>query len=360
MLNRLREGWSSLPAPYKNRVYMGTGAYLALMVALGLWVGLKHDSALAQRRAAVPLVESDIRAVYLTPQLTDLSNPEFNLADIHSATEPGMIALIMTDLGLAKQTDERAINDLPAPVSLAFSPYGKHAKQTSAEARKDGHKVIALLPMEPVNYPKEDPGKLGLLDRHSNDENQKIMTRIFTAVPQADAAMNFMGSRFLSSEENADLVVKTLQARKMVFVESPDSFKSSVRGVARTRNADLATVDIFIDQNASENDIRAQLGELERISRQRGIAVGVIHPFPLTFALLANWLPTLESRNLKLVDVREAVKLQIAAESKPAPAPPAELTPVATDGTTLDANTAEGDEAPPAPPTPPAAVEQAP
>lgn len=346
MGGRLGDGWRSLPSLYKKRVYQGVVAYVAIMVALGGWVAYKHDDALAQRRASVPHVESEIRAVYLTPQLTELSNPAFNLADIHSATEPGKITLIMTDLGLAKQTDDRAINDMPAAVGLAFSPYGKYSKESSSAARKDGHKVIALVPMEPANYPKEDPGTLALLGRNSTEQNQRNLTRIFGNVPNADGAMNFMGSRYLAAENNTDLVIKTLQSRKMVFVDTPSGGKSMAKPVARARGAEVISVDIFIDDSASESDIRAQLGELERISRQRGVAVGVIHPFPLTFALLDNWLPTLESRNLALTDIRQAAQLQVTAEKKPAT--PA-ITPVSDTGTT-----------PPPAPDAPAAVDQAP
>ncbi len=346
MAGRLRDGWRSLPSLYKKRVYQGVIAYVALMAALGGWVAYANSEALAQRKANVPHVETEIRAVYLTPQLTELSNPAFNLADIHSATEPGKIALIMTDLGLARQTDDRAINDMPAAVTLAFSPYGKYSKDSSASARKDGHKIVALVPMEPVNYPKEDPGTLALLSRNSADQNQRNLTRIFGNVPQADGAMNFMGSRFLAAESNADLVIKTTQGRKIVFVDTPSGGKSMAKAVARARGADIATVDIYIDDNASENDIRAQLGELERISRQRGIAVGVVHPFPLTFALLDNWLPTLESRNLSLVDVRAATQLQASAEKKPAPA----VMPVAADAQTP----------PPAPEAPATVVDEEP
>lgn len=353
MARRLRDGWQSLPSLYKKRVYQGVGAYVAVMVALGGWVVIKNDDALAQRKLAVPHVETDIRAVYLTPQLTELSNPAFNLADIHSATEPGKIALIMTDLGLAKQTDERAINDMPAAVTLAFSPYGKYSKESSASARKDGHKIVALVPMEPANYPKEDPGTLALMSRNSAEQNQRNLTRIFGNIPQADGAMNFMGSRFLAAENNTDLVIKTLQTRKMTFIDTPSGGKSMAKPVARARGAEIATVDIYIDDSASEADIRAQLGELERISRQRGIAVGVVHPFPLTFALLDNWLPTLESRNLALVDVRAATQLQVAAEKKPATL----ATPVAADGSTPPAApeapaVVVDDEAPPAELTP--------
>lgn len=317
-MDSMGHGWRTLPPLYKKRVYQGAGAYLALLLALGGWVGINNHDAGALRQTAIPHVETDIRPVYLSPQLTDLSNPSFNLADVHSATQPGKIALIMTDLGLGRQTDERAISAMPAAVALAFSPYGKYSKADAAAAKADGHAVIALIPMEPTTYPKDDPGTLALLGRHSVGENQKNMTQIFAAIPSADGAMNFMGSRYLAAEQNAELVLKATQDKKIPFIEAPVSERSVVKSVASRRAAPYATVDIYIDDNATENDIRNQLSELERISRQRGIAVAVVHPFPLTFTLLDSWLSGLDERSLVLADLSEAVRLQAQAESAPA------------------------------------------
>lgn len=337
----LGQSWRELPSPYKKMVYQGLAAYVAIMVALGGWVAVKNSDAIALRKTSIPHVESEIRAVYLSPQLTDLSNPAFNLADIHTATEPGKIALIMTGMGLSKQTDERAINAMPAPVTLAFSPYGKYSKADSTAAAKDGHKIIALIPMEPTNYPKDDPGTLALLGRNSIKDNQKNIAHILSAVPPAAAGMNYMGSRFLTAEQNADLVFKALGSKKMAFVEAPVSERSVAKSVAKATGEAYGAVDIYIDDSATENDIRSQLSELERISRQRGIAVGVVHPFPLTFTLLDNWMQTLDSRNLSLVDVATAIDLQKNAENGSMPrAIPASM----------------GDDMPPQAPDAPAAV----
>lgn len=333
MPRRLGNRWASLPPLYKKRVWQGLGAYAVVMAALGSWTVWQHTPAAAAWNNAIPHVSSEISRVYLNNQLTDIASPTFSLTDVQSASEPGAILLVMTELGLAKDRDERAINDMPAPVVLAFSPYGKYAPTMAAAAKKDGHDVAALIPMEPSTYPKDDPGPLALLSRNTHPENQRLLTRIFAAVPQATAAVNFMGSRFLSEEQNADQVIKVLSEQKMSFIETPAAYQSAIKTTAAARQVPTFNVDVFIDNSATESDIRAQLAELERLSRLQGLAVGAMRPLPLTFALVTNWLPTIESRNLRLVTLSEAQKARregaenvltpVSATAPPAPLPPA-------------------------------------
>ncbi len=346
MPKRLRDSWQTLPPLYKKRLWQGLGAYAAVMLALGGWAWSQHASAKTAWNEQIPQIESEIRHVYLSPQLTDLSNPDFSLADIHSATEPGAILLVMTDLGLSKQTDERAIHDMPEQVVLAFSPYGKNAGTRAAAAQKDGHDIAALIPMEPTTYPKDDPGPLALLANNSARDNERLLGRVFAAVPKAAAGINYMGSRFLTDAENTDLVMKAMESRKMAFIETPAAYGSSIKKVATARDVPAFSVDVFVDDRATEPQIRAQLAELERLSRQKGVAVGMMRPLPLTFALLTNWIPTLESRNIRLVNLADAQKAQNAPARSAAPAA---LTPVNADEAVA-----------PAPPSPPASTQEAP
>lgn len=343
MAIRLGESWRSLPPLYKKRLWQGLGAYTAVMLALGGWVWSQNETAKITWEEKIPQVEAEISHVYLSPQLNDVSNPGFSLADIHTATEPGGILLIMTDLGLAKQTDERAIHDMPAPVVMAISPYGANARAAAAAAKKDGHNIAALIPMEPTTYPKDDPGPLALLANNTARDNERLLARVFAAVPQPDAAINFMGSRFLGDQQNTDLVIKAMESRKMAFIETPAAYQSPVASIAATRNVPAFSVDVFVDDRATETEIRNQLAELERLSRQKGVAVGVMRPLPLTFALLTNWIPTLESRNIKLVNLADA---HTALQNPPRSDEPAALSPVAP---AADA---------PVPPTPPASTQE--
>lgn len=357
MMGGLRDKWSSLPPLHRTRLWQGIGAYALLMAALGGYAVWQHDRGAADIAARVPQIESEIKHVYLTPQTGNLSNTDVNLAALNNETQPGGILLIVTDLGFAQKADARAVNDLPPGVALAYSPFGPDTKASAADAAAKKRPIIALLPMEPESYPKDDPGPDALLTRNSTTDNQRALKRMLAAVPSATAGMNFMGSRFLEDTESVGMVFDTLEQRKMTYISAPATLDSAVPGVARARKSPYVNVDIIVDGSATENDIREQLGQLESLSRQRGIAVGVVHPLPLTFALLGNWLPTLEGRNLQLVGISDAAALQAKQPAAPAAvtATPAAATPDAMAPLSPVMPAAEGEAAPPAPPVPHAA-----
>lgn len=335
MTGSLRDRLPHLPPLYKKRLLQGFGAYLVLAGAFAGWVAWKNDAARTAWQARVPQAEAEIKHVNLTPQVSSLGNSDINLADIHSATQPGGIVLIMTDLGLSKALDERALNDLPPPVALAFSPYGGNTKAAAGDAAKKKRPVIALIPMEPTTYPLDDPGPRALSTRNSDKENAENLAAAIAGVPGATAAMNFMGSRYLTEHDAVEQLLRGLSNRKLVTINAPVALNSPIAEIARDRKAPLLNVDVFVDDKATEADIRQKLGELETLARSNGVAVGVVRPLPLTFALLNNWLPTLEGRNLRLVAPTDPAALNPAAETADAGKEP---------------DTAETPEAPPAPP----------
>ena len=54
---------------------------------------------------------------------------------------------------------------LPGAVSLGFAPYGDDLERDAAQAREAGHEMLLQAPMEPFDYPANNPGPHTLLDR---------------------------------------------------------------------------------------------------------------------------------------------------------------------------------------------------
>ena len=74
-----------------------------------------------------------------------------------AATMPA-VAIVVSGLGIgaAKTTD--AIMKLPAAVTLAFTPYGADPTKLVERARGLGHEILLQIPLEPYDYPDNDPG----------------------------------------------------------------------------------------------------------------------------------------------------------------------------------------------------------
>ena len=82
-----------------------------------------------------------------------------------------LVAVVVGGLGLLAESTESAINDLPGGVTLSFLPYGRNVDHWVQLARKAGHEVLLDLPMEPMNYPVDDPGPKALLTALPAEDN---------------------------------------------------------------------------------------------------------------------------------------------------------------------------------------------
>src|SRR5579871_2983732 len=72
------------------------------------------------------------------------------------------IALVVTGLGISSSATADALK-LPGAVSLAFAPYGSDLDAVASRARGEGHEILLQVPMEPFDYPDNDPGPQTLL-----------------------------------------------------------------------------------------------------------------------------------------------------------------------------------------------------
>ena len=74
-----------------------------------------------------------------------------------------MLAIVVTGLGLNEQGTLDAVDRLPQEVTLAFAPYGRTLERTTGAARAAGHELFLEVPLEPFDYPDNDPGPETLL-----------------------------------------------------------------------------------------------------------------------------------------------------------------------------------------------------
>ena len=73
------------------------------------------------------------------------------------------IAIIVGGLGISASATAEALAKLPRPVTLAFAPYGADRRAARNARARRGHEVLLQVPMEPFDYPDNDPGPQTLL-----------------------------------------------------------------------------------------------------------------------------------------------------------------------------------------------------
>ena len=84
-------------------------------------------------------------------------------ADRARAARMPSIAIVIGGLGVGAAKTSDAIMKLPPAVTLAFTPYGSDPGKLVERARAQRHEVLLQIPMEPFDYPDNDPGPQTLL-----------------------------------------------------------------------------------------------------------------------------------------------------------------------------------------------------
>lgn len=220
------------------------------------------------------------------------------------------IAIVMSDLGLSGVTTGNALAKLPPGITLAFLPYAERLDDWVERARTKGHEVMLSVPMEPLNYPRDDPGPNALLTMLGPDRNiERLEWSLGKAVGYVGITST-TGSKFTANPAAMQPVIDVLKARGLLLVDSRVNPKSVAGPLANLAGVPRALGDRVIDRDLSRGAIDDQLRELEELAKTNGAAVGFASPYPTTIERLNLWLTSLADRGIALAPVSAVVNIQ--------------------------------------------------
>ena len=213
------------------------------------------------------------------------------------------IAILIMDLGPSREAAESAIKTLPPDISLAFLPFSTDTPSLADEARSAGHEILLDIPMEPSNYPDDDPGPDALLTTVSDAENLRRLNWDLARTSGYVGVVNFMGSRFTTAQEKLKPVFAALHDHGLVVVDTKVNSLTAIPGLARDLKMPFVVADVAIDAGASRDTIDENLAKLESIARQQGSALGIASSYPLTIERVAEWAKSLTAKGFVLAPV---------------------------------------------------------
>ena len=216
------------------------------------------------------------------------------------------IALVVSGLGIGSSNTAEALK-LPGPVSLAFAPYGTDLERIVARARGEGHELLLQLPMEPFDYPDNDPGPQTLLTSLAPEQNIDRMHWLMSRFQGYVGVSNYMGSRFTASDAAFAPMLREVAKRGLMYLDDGSSPRSLAGQIAGANSLPFAKASIVLDAVPTPNEIDRALLRLETMARDAGLAVGVATALPVSIARIAKWAKTAESRGFLLVPISAAV-----------------------------------------------------
>jgi len=213
------------------------------------------------------------------------------------------IAVVISGMGLSEVPTRLAVQRLPAPVSLAFTPYGETLQEWVAQARASGHEVLLELPMEPYDYPENDPGPHALLTSLSAEENTDRLEWLLSRFSGYAGVINFFGGKFSTAETALGPVMAELKGRGLMIVDNQSASRSKISDVAKQIDLPFVSATSQLDTDLTAAGIDAKLADLEKKAVAEGFAAAVGSPFPLTIERINLWAEQLNAKGIILVPV---------------------------------------------------------
>ena len=218
------------------------------------------------------------------------------------------VVIVIGGLGISQTSTQQAIKQLPPSVTLAFAPYGNSLSRWMQQARKNGHELLLQVPMEPIDYPQNNPGPHTILAEADLQENLANLHWSMSRITNYVGVTNYLGNKILSQPASLSPIFSELSQRGLLFLED-GSVKNSVgEGVALKELLPYAKGNILLDNVRSRSAIAEKLSKLAAQAKRTGLAIGVGNAFPDTIDLVAQFSRQAGQNGIEVTPVSAVVR----------------------------------------------------
>ncbi|HVT55127.1 MAG TPA: divergent polysaccharide deacetylase family protein [Xanthobacteraceae bacterium] len=211
------------------------------------------------------------------------------------------IAIVVGGLGISTTSTNEAIAKLPDSVTLAFAPYGNDLTKLAARARATGHEIVLQLPMEPFDYPDNDPGPQTMLSSSTGEQNLQRLHWMMSRIQGYIGVTNYMGARFTATEKAFVPVLRDVSKRGLLYLDDGSSARSVAAKSAQEIKAPFLKADLVVDISPNWGDIDSALAKLEMIAADKGYAIGTATALPVSVERIARWAKAAKARGIRIV-----------------------------------------------------------
>jgi uncharacterized protein len=258
----------------------------------------------------VPLIDAKLLETTRHGQIPQISGDGARAVEVYARVakangrpDAPRIAIIVNGLGVSANGTSEALAKLPGPVTLGFAPYSSDLERVVSRARGEGHEVLLQVPMEPFDYPDNDPGPQTLLASLAAEQNIDRLHWLMSRFKGYVGISNYMGARFTATDPAFAPILREVGKRGLLYVDDASSPRSLAGQIAGSNNMPFVKADVVLDAVPMPKEIDRALTRLEQIAGERGFAVGVATALPSSIDRISAWAKVVESRGFSLVPV---------------------------------------------------------
>lgn len=295
--------------PATSFIYLASAAAACILMCAGLAFEAGRKGAVSAPDAPAPEQAFVVSAPAVAPWAEAL--PPAYEPQVFAATTP-VLAIIIDDVG-PDMAATQALVDLDLPLTLAILPFAREAEAAARMAAEAGLDVFLHLPMEPVGL--DDPGPNALTRHLSDAEIARRAGWALSRVPRAVGFNNHMGSALTRDEAALRRTFAEFAGRDLIFVDSLTHPASKAARVAREGGLEAFRRDVFLDHVRRPEAVDAALEEALRLAAERGHAIAIGHPYPVTLAALEGLAERAREAGVELVTMSTLAARQRASDA---------------------------------------------
>ncbi len=218
------------------------------------------------------------------------------------------VVIVIGGLGVSQTSTKQAIQELPGGVTLAFAPYGNSLSRWMQQARKGGHELLLQVPMEPLDYPQNNPGPHTIKSDADLQENLANLHWSMSRITNYVGITNYLGNKLLQQPAALSPIFAELSKRGVLFFEDGSVQNSLGEGVALKELVPYARANILLDNIRSRSAIVAKLNKLSAEAKRTGLAIAMGNAFPDTISLVAEYVRQAQQNGIEITPVSAIVK----------------------------------------------------
>ncbi|MFV0477792.1 MAG: divergent polysaccharide deacetylase family protein [Parahaliea sp.] len=215
------------------------------------------------------------------------------------------VVIIIDDIG-NQLANSRAAIELPGKLNYAILPYTPYGSRLAHQAHQLGKEVLLHAPMSNIsNMPL---GRGALTPALSHQQFNDTLRASLASIPFVRGVNNHMGSALTQRHTQMRWLMVELARQHLYFVDSRTDKRTVAAHIAREQYVPNLSRQIFLDNQQNHDAIAKQFQHLLQLARNRGMAVGIGHPYPQTIAFLEEALPKLKRQGFRLALVSEVIE----------------------------------------------------
>jgi polysaccharide deacetylase 2 family uncharacterized protein YibQ len=238
---------------------------------------------------------------------TNNNNPQ-PAAEVAPKDNKPVVAILVTGVGLSSSSTAE-VEKLPSSVTFGLSPYTPDLAILAKKLSDSKHDLFINIPLEPSNYPEDDPGPYGLLTSLTNSDNIERLHYLINKTSNIIGVYSIKGEKFTSNDNSIKSIIDELKTRNLLYVYGGDNSNVVIGQVAQNEKFNLISIDYTIDDEITEENITTQLDLALQKAKKTGFATIISHPYPISIFHLQKWIDALPNQNINVVGFGEIAQI---------------------------------------------------